>query len=141
LGAEGGGEGWEQLGSRSGNGATLASGECRLKNRVAMVRDQERKKCFSCSGSLCGGRGCNFGGKLMEAHFSLLPNFVCMMGFLWLFGTPKLVSKALCLFLGFRLPRSGCCQQAQRNTPLIRNGLLRGPEYDVAPLRQSSHCG
>jgi hypothetical protein len=50
------------------------------------------------SDSLCGGRGCNFGGKLKEAHFSLLPSFVSTTGFRELFYPPKLISKAWCLF-------------------------------------------
>jgi hypothetical protein len=50
LGAEGGGGGWQP----------------RPKIRVAGKEE-------NISGSLCGGRACNFGGKLKEAHFSLLP--------------------------------------------------------------------
>jgi hypothetical protein len=74
LGEEGGGGGWQP----------------RPKIRVAGKEE-------NISGSLCGGRACNFGGKLKEAHFSLLP--VSTMGFRKLFGHPKLIFKAWCLFV------------------------------------------
>jgi hypothetical protein len=79
------------------------------------------------SGSLCGGRGCNFGGKLKEAHFSLLPSFVSTTGFRELFDPPKLVSKAWCLF-GLLASWAKKLPGSPNKHPLRRNNVLRGSE-------------
>jgi hypothetical protein len=82
VGAEGSSGGWGSWRRQVG-----AAGN---QDRRIGLRGKEE----NVSGSLCGGRGCSFVGKLKEAHFSLLPSFVSTTGFRELFGPPKLIFKA-----------------------------------------------